>query len=421
MANSSYKRNSRQNIANSRVVIAVTVIIVLVASLNAILLLPAAKAIPKISFPQGVASGEVRSNSAVLWTRANQETPIQVEVSTNPDFIGIIFKQTVIAQANNDLTAKVIATSLEPDKVYYYRWRHGSAVSEIGTFKTAPPLTTTSIENSRIGNDDGSSSSSSNNDIHFAWTGDSDVSKVNGFPFFGDWKALDAVRSEEPDFFIYLGDTIYSDFRAGGILPDAQTLDEYRQIYKDSRDVSALHDLLLATSIYPLWDDHEVRNDWDGQTVDPTFYKIGNKAFHEYMSLIQEEQEQQRGKNNGHSSTTPVDRQCAGPPQFRVFHWGKDVDLIFIDTRSCRSASVEDICHNDLAPTLPAFIRSQNPAFFPPNLPPGCLDAINDPTRTMLGNVQKSMFKDVLLHSKAKFKFVVTSVNMQQVYALPYD
>jgi phosphodiesterase/alkaline phosphatase D-like protein len=417
VANSSSKRNPCQNIANSRVVIAITVIIVLVASLNAILLLPAAaNAIPQVSFPQGVASGEVRSNSAVLWTRANQETPIQVEISTNPDFITTDFKHTVIAQANNDFTAKVLATGLQPDQVYYYRWRHGSAVSEIGTFKTSPPLTTTSIENSHIGNDDGSSS---NSDIRFAWTGDSDVSKVNGFPFFGDWKVLDAVRSEEPDFFIYLGDTIYSDFRAGGILPDAQTLDEYRQIYKDSRDVSALHDLLLATSIYPLWDDHEVRNDWDGQTVDPTFYKIGNKAFHEYMPLIQE-QEQQHGKNNVHS-TTPVDRQCAGRPQFRVFHWGKDIDLIFIDTRSCRSASVEDICHNDLAPTLPAFIRSQNPTFFPPNLPPGCLDAINDPTRTMLGNVQKSMFKQALMDSNAKYKFVITSVPIQQIYALPYD
>ena len=101
MANSSSKRNPCQNIANSRAVIAITVIIVLIASLNTVLFfLPTAKAIPKTSFPRGVASGEVRSNSAVLWTRANQETPIQVEVSTNPNFMSIDFKHTVIAQAN---------------------------------------------------------------------------------------------------------------------------------------------------------------------------------------------------------------------------------------------------------------------------------------------------------------------------------
>ena len=390
----------------------VVALLLLISSVNPIV--PVAKAIPQVSFPQGVASGEVTSNSAILWVRVDQKTPVPVEVSTSSDFKKIDFKNTVIPQSANDFTAKVVATDLQPDQAYYYRWRHGSAVSETGTFKTAPSLDTIPENDGSANSDSGDNSST---DIHFAWTGDSDVSKVNGIPFFGDWKALDAVRSEVPDFFIYLGDTIYSDFRAGGRLPDAQTLDEYRQLYKDSRDVAALHKLLLATSIYPLWDDHEVRNDWDGQTVDPKFYQIGNQAFHEYMPLLQQQQQQEQQE-----STTAIDRQqCAGPPQFRVHHWGEDVDLIFIDTRSCRSASVEDICHNDLAPTLPALIRSQNPAFFPPNLPQGCLDAINDPTRTMLGSVQKSMFKEALINSEAKYKFVITSVPIQQIYALPYD
>lgn len=278
--------------------------------------------------------------------------------------------------------------------MYYYKWRHGSASSETGTFKTAP------IQSSSI-------SSASQPHVDFTWTGDSDPSKINGVPVFGNWKALESAAAEVGlDFFIYLGDTIYSDFRAGGQLPDAQTLDEYRSLYKDARAMDSLHNLLKATSTYPLWDDHEVRDDWDGETVDPVFHEIGRKAFNEYMPIRE-------------SNLKIPKSECISQPQFRVSHWGEDVDLIFLDTRPCRSASVEDICQNDLVPTLPATLRV---AFgFPAQPPAGCITAINDPSRTILGTTQKSLFKEALLESTAKFKFVITSVAIQQLYALPYD
>ncbi len=262
--------------------------------------------------------------------------------------------------------------------------------SEIGIFRTAP-------------------SDSKTANVHFSWSGDTDVSRFNGVLFFGDWKALQAAKSESPDFFIYLGDTIYSDLRAPGHVPpvpDAQTLDEFRQLYKDSRDVPALHELLKGTSVYALWDDREIRNDWAGQTVNKTIYEIGKKSFNEYMPI-------QKLKATS-------DSDCAGPTQFRVKHWGKDADIIILDTRSCRSANVQNVCHGDLVPTLPSFIRVGLPGVSA-QPPLGCLDAINDPHRTMLGEIQKSMFKDALLHSSAKFKFVISSVSIQQTFALPYD
>jgi alkaline phosphatase D len=352
-------------------------------------------AAPPIAFTHGVASGDVTSSTAVLWVRStlsslpvDRKNPVIVEVSTNPDFKRVDFRQAFQTQAQNDFTAKALATDLQPGQLYYYRWRLGFSISEVGTFKTA-------------------AAPSSPATVKFAWTGDSDVSKINGAPAFNNWESLDAAAAEGLDFFIYLGDTIYSDFRAGGRLPDAQTLEEFRQLYKDSRDVPALHNLLLATSVYPLWDDHEVRNDWDAQTVDPFFYQIGAKAFDEYMPI--------------QANDIPLDPGCSGLPQFRVFHWGLEVDLIIIDARSCRSASVEQQCNNDLAPTLPSSIRSSLPSFFPPQLPAGCLDAINDPTRTMLGDTQKTLLKHALQSSAAKFKFVVSPVSIQQTYIRPYD
>ncbi len=45
----------------------------------AVLLVGAGGPKPPLEFPQGVASGEVTHSSAILWTRANQETAIKVE------------------------------------------------------------------------------------------------------------------------------------------------------------------------------------------------------------------------------------------------------------------------------------------------------------------------------------------------------
>ena len=118
--------------------------------------------------------------------------------------------------------------------------------------------------------------------VRFAYSGDSDGIQVDGVPVFNNFETLDAARREGLDFFIYLGDTIYADSEILGISP-AATLDEYREVYKANRDFPALRALLQATSIYAIWDDHEVRNNFAGQTVDPLLYAIGRQAFLEYM------------------------------------------------------------------------------------------------------------------------------------------
>jgi alkaline phosphatase D len=367
----------------------VVTLLVMVVIMGPLVIMAAHADTPQIQFIHGVASGDVTSESAVLWGQTDKDSLLNVQVSKHPNFKKLDFEGSVHATVDSDFTAKSLAEGLKPNTLYYYRFTAGSTTSEIGTFKTSP------LEGKKA-------------DVHFTWSGDTDVSKINGNRYFGDWLSLNAISFENPDFFIYLGDTIYSDKRAAGQIPDAQTLGDFRQIYKDSRDVPALHDLLKSTSVYPVWDDHEVRNDWAGQTVDSTFFQIGKRSFNEYMPIGQL-----------HSTSDP---DCAGPTQFRVKHWGKDVDLIILDTRTCRSANVETQCHGDLVPTLPTSIRVQlpNPPI-PPQPPAGCIVAINDPDRTMLGTEQKSLFKNALLNSKAKFKFVVTSVSIQQTFVLPYD
>jgi phosphodiesterase/alkaline phosphatase D-like protein len=53
--------------------------------------------------------------------------------------------------------------------------------------------------------------------------------------------------------------------------------------------------------------------------------------------------------------------------------------------------------------------------------PPGCVEKINDPNRTMLGGRQLKNFKQAIRGSSATFKVVFNEVPIQQYYALPYD
>ncbi|NIN01433.1 MAG: hypothetical protein GTO24_26075 [candidate division Zixibacteria bacterium] len=263
-------------------------------------------------------------------------------------------------------------------------------MSDVGTLKTPPNRLVSA-------------------DVRFVFSGDSDGSSE-----FGNFEVLNEVLYEEPDFFVYNGDTVYPDINVNG---ENEALSRYREAYKMNRDLDALRDLLKMTSTFAIWDDHEILDDYDGQTVDPFLYLNGRKAFLEYMPILE-----RRFRIR--------DPDCAGDPLFRVFHWGKDVDIIILDERSCRSADVESACLIEIspgvfipdpAPTLPPLLRQESQLQIPENPPPGCLEAIFDPTRTMLGHVQKWLLKAVLLFSRAKFKFVINEVPIQQLYAFPYD
>ena len=96
---------------------------------------------------------------------------------------------------------------------------------------------------------------------------------------------------------------------------------------------------MKSTSTYPLMDDHEIVNDYDGKTVDPARYAAGRQAFVEWMPIRE--------------TGLLHDPSCAGDPLYRTVKWGKDVELFITDQRSCRDADVAAICNGDLGPTLP--------------------------------------------------------------------
>jgi alkaline phosphatase D len=334
-----------------------------------------------------VASGDVSATSAVLWTRAEGADALRVELSTEPAFASPRVEQSSTSP-QHDFTVKAKVDALTPSTRYYYRFRAGDSVSPTGTFVTAP---------------DASASAP----LHFVFSGDSDGSrKPDGSSPFNNFEVLDAALKEEPAFFLYFGDTIYAD-RA----PAATTLDGYRAKYRENRGYPALTRILAGASTYNTWDDHEVVNDFTPSTVDGSELAGGRQAFREYL---------------------PIDDSAGdASPMYRSFRWGRDVDLILLDERSYRSPEASSACAvagrpdplpGAAAPGVPDSARQGRGLLgLPPGLPQGCLEAINDPGRTLLGDTQKQWLKDQLKSSVAAWKVIVNEVPVQQIIALPYD
>jgi 3-phytase/alkaline phosphatase D len=371
-----------------------------IGSIGALLLLAlgfaaSAQAAGPPVFTDGVASGDVTANSAILWTRIDRDASVKVEVWSNPQLKGRkAFQKTVArALAQLDFTVKIDAIGLAPDTAYYYRFKHddtdGASFSEVGTFRTAP-------------------SPDAPADVLFTYTGDADgTHKPGGAPAFNQFEVLDAARLENGAFWVFDGDTIYSDsaFRAA----PAVTLAEYHAAHRENRGYANLRELLAAASVYATMDDHEVVNDYDAATVDPDRYAAGRRAFLDYYPVRE--------------TGLPHDPSCLGDPLYRKFRWGSEVELFVLDERSCRSASAETICNGDLGPTLPTDVRTAYPffLFLAPTPPPGCVEMITDPNRTLLGPVQKAQLFADLAASTAKWKLIVSEEPVQQFHALPYD
>lgn len=117
---------------------------------------------PNAQFAHGVASGDPRQSSVVIWTRvtptsasqpgsgAGPDVTVRWQVSSNSAFSRIVRSGDVRTGPARDHTIKVDVTGLDPDRVYYYRFVLGSVRSAVGRTRTAP-ATNASPSNLRLG------------------------------------------------------------------------------------------------------------------------------------------------------------------------------------------------------------------------------------------------------------------------------
>ena len=330
-------------------------------------------------FAYGVAAGEVTATSAILWTRAPRAGRVDVEVSTRRSAdLGVAY----VAQARdvNDRTVSVRVPA-QPGKRYWYRFRQGAVASPVGTFRTAPPA-------------------SRDASVRFAISGDADATPdSDGKPAYS-FRVYARMAAERNDFNINLGDTIYSDSGIGGS-PVARTVAQKWGKYKLVLAQPELRRLRAAAGLYSHWDDHEFINDFSRAEHGSDIYRAGVKAFRDYAPV--------RIGPNG---------------LYRTVRWGRNLELFFLDERSFRSGKVTAACNGDFAPTAPQAVRNAFGSLAPSlrnPVPPACLAAIDNPSRTMLGARQYAAFTRAIAASNATWKVVVNEVPIQQFYAQPYD
>ena len=211
-------------------------------------------------------SGDVTQSRAILWTRVDGlTTPKQIKVEgwTNSSLSGPkAFKGKFKTTAARDWTVKIDVTRPAAGTQYWYQFKKDDSDTDDSGRHVQDRSGRELVERRRV---------------HL----DRRLRPVQGgrrqpVQQLGD--AGPRAQSENADFFIYLGDTIYSDSsnRPGG---PATTLADYRDAYKLQRTYPNLTNLQKSTSTYPLIDDHEVQNDFDGQTVNPARYAAGRQAF----------------------------------------------------------------------------------------------------------------------------------------------
>ena len=339
-------------------------------------------------FSLGVNAGEVVPNGALLWAHASPGA-VRVEVARDSNFQGVVFRRAARADRAHDGTVRVRATGLRPGTGYLYRFVRGSSASAVGRFSTAPRPTSAV-------------------NVRFAVSGDADATPAPGTsnPVYNRFEVYARMSAERNAFNINLGDTIYSDSEVAGTAPAVTVAAKWAK-YRLNLSLPALQRLRSSTGLYSHWDDHEFINDFT-RAENGTVYAAGVRAFTDYAPVT----------------------YTSGNGLYRTFRWGRNLELFFLDERSFRSAkaSAGGTCDllgaPDLAPTASAGVRATFAALIPPLKqppPPGCVERIRDPSRTMLGERQYAQFTAAIARSPATFKVIVNEVPIQQFYALPYD
>jgi alkaline phosphatase D len=296
-----------------------------------------------VMLTHGVASGDVTDESAVIWART--DGPAFVHVEYLLEGAETVEQATPVeTTTESDYIAQVRLSRLDSASRYHYRvWAtesqcEGSAAPEDavqGLFVTAPAP------------DERAS-------VRMAVSAD-------GFDRNADppFSLLNKIAEFRPDFFVYNGDTIYADAPTPAV-PDAPAdeLEEFRAKHKEMRStVTNLQNLLAVTSVYAIWDDHEVDNNFAGPHNPLT--PLGKEAFMEYWPI----------DNTSKVTGDDPDRL------YRKFRWGKNLELFIIDTRSYKDRN-----------TVP-----------------------DGPNKTLLGQEQHDWLLRSLSESSATFKVIINS------------
>ncbi|MGE4327667.1 MAG: alkaline phosphatase [Pseudodonghicola sp.] len=280
-------------------------------------------------FTHGVQSGDVTTNSGMIWTRTDRPARVMMEVSTTESFANARQLAPLTAMPTSDLAVKRMVEGLPADQDIFYRFVAAdlndiNAVSEpiVGHFRTAP---------------------ASRRSVRFVWSGDT-AGQGWGIDDQG-MRTYRTMMQHEPDFFLHSGDTIYADgamqdevvqdgkvIWKNVVLTDekrkvAETLDEYRGQWKYNLMDEHVLAMNAAVPTFFQWDDHEVLNNWSDSKDLSGDDRYTEKSIHVLSS---------RAARAFHEMT-PISYTPAEPGRvYRKIAYGPMLDVFFLDMRSYR-------------------------------------------------------------------------------------
>ncbi len=282
---------------------------------------------PKLE--QGIATGDVSTSGAVVWSRADRPCQMWVEWSTYRDFRTAHRVRGPLALKKSDFTAKLGLGQLPPGQELFYRIifedlkTHVLSEPKTGRFRT-PDLT--GLWPSR-----------------FAWSGDVGGQGYGINPKIGGMTIFEAIRQSYPDVFLHCGDVIYADapLRAKKtveskktwhnlLIPEkkkvAETLSEFRANFRYNLIDHNLRQMNETLPTAFTWDDHETKNNWwPGRRLSDARYSEkscdllsarARAAFFEYCPLAH--------------------RADAPGRIYRRLNQGPNLDIFMVDSRSYR-------------------------------------------------------------------------------------
>lgn len=220
-------------------------------------------------FACGVASGDPWPTSVVLWTRLapdplaadglgglrnpRQHIPVQWEVSSDESFFARAVVRRGVAHAAPQWGHSVHAEvdGLQPGREYWYRFRVGNEISQVGRTKTAP---------------------AADADIE-SFT--SVLATCQNYTA-GHFTALGHIADERVDLIMHVGDYIYEGAGAGAIgrphapLKEVWDLADYRVRFGQYNSDPDLIAARMSAPLFCVFDDHEVENNWaaDASQID---------------------------------------------------------------------------------------------------------------------------------------------------------
>ena len=303
-------------------------------------------------FALGVASGQPRADSVVLWTRltGGDLTPretVRWELAADEAFTRVVARGEETAEADWAYSVHAEPAGLEADRWYWYRFNALGERSAVGRTRTAPRA-------------DAAVAS-----LRFA------IASCQRFDV-GHYAAWRHVAGAGLDLVIFLGDYIYeSAARKDPVRPleggEIFTLDQYRARYATYKRDPSLQAAHAAAPWLLVWDDHEVSNDYAGfrgqdLAIDTRKRRAAAyRAYWEHMPFAK--------------SARPVD---ADMRIYGRLDWGRLARIHLLDDRQYRDAQV---CPRPDHGGSNTVALAQCPA-------------LADPARTLLGAEQERWLAD---------------------------